>query len=72
MRQIRTVLRLKYEKQLTHREIARACSMGTGTVSECLARAKAAGVGWPVPADLDDAALEARLYRKRQLNPIFL
>jgi transposase len=31
-------------------------------VGECLRRAEAAGVVWPLPADLDDAALEARLY----------
>ena len=33
------------------------CGMGLGTVSAYLTRAKAAGVTWPLPADLDDAAL---------------
>ncbi|MET0986464.1 MAG: IS21 family transposase, partial [Steroidobacteraceae bacterium] len=32
------------------------------TVSECLTRAEAAGLSWPLPAELDDAQLEARLY----------
>jgi transposase len=36
--------------------------MGVGTVSEYLERARRAGVGWPVPGELDDAALEARLF----------
>jgi len=35
--------------------------VGLGTVSEYLARATAAGVRWPLPDDLGDAALEARL-----------
>jgi len=31
-------------------------------VSDCLARAHLAGLSWPLPKDLDDAALEAKLY----------
>ena len=62
MRRVRDVLRLKYEAGLSHRKIARACGMGVGTVSEYLERARRAGLGWPVPAELDDAALEARVF----------
>ncbi len=62
MRQIREVLRLKYEGKLVHRAIARACGMGAGTVSDYLGRARAAGLSWPLPEDLDDRALEARLF----------
>ena len=47
-----------------HRAIAQACAVGVGTVSEYLARARAAGVAGPLPADLDDAALEARLFAR--------
>jgi transposase len=36
--------------------------MGVGTVSEYVERARRAGVCWPLPVDLDDAALEARLF----------
>jgi hypothetical protein len=32
------------------------------TVSVHLQRAMAVGLRWPLPADLDDAALEARLF----------
>ena len=60
MRRLRELLRLKYEAGLSHRAIAQACAVGLGTVSEYLARATAAGVRWPLPDDLDDAALEAR------------
>ena len=62
MRQLREVLRLKIALGLSHRAIARACSVGVGTVTEYLQRAQKAGLAWPLPDDLDDAALEARLF----------
>jgi transposase len=63
MRQIREILRLKYEGGLRHRAIAQALGVGVGTVSEYLGRAERAGLVWPLPPDLDEAALEARLFR---------
>lgn len=62
MRQIREILRLKQEQGLHHRAIALACGVGVGTVSEYLRRLKQAGLGWPLPPELDEVALEARLY----------
>lgn len=64
MRHLREILRLKYEGRLSHRAIAHACSVGVGTVSEYARRAKEAGLSWPLPEDLDDTALEARLFKK--------
>src|SRR5215210_3950603 len=64
MRRLRELLRLKYEAGLSHRVIAQACAMGLGTVTTYLQRATAAGVPWPLPEDLDDAALEARLFAR--------
>jgi hypothetical protein len=32
------------------------------TVQRCLERLKSAGLSWPLPADLDDVALERRLF----------
>jgi len=63
MRKIREVLRLKHEVGLSHRAIARACSVGVGTVSLYVTRAREAGLGWPLPEEMDEAALEARLLR---------
>jgi transposase len=68
MRRVRDVLRLKYEAGLSHRKIARALGMGVGTVSEYLERARRAGLRWPVPAELDDAALEARVFPAAPVN----
>jgi len=62
MRRILEILRFKYEGGLGHRAIARACGIGVGTVSEYLQRVARAGLAWPLPAELDEAALEARLF----------
>ena len=64
MRQVREILRLKYEQHLAHRAIARACGVGLGTVSEYCRRARQANLTWPLPAEWDDAQLEARLFRR--------
>ena len=64
MRRLREILRLKYEAGLPHRAIALACGVGLGTVSLYLGRATAAGLTWPLPDALDDAALEARLFTR--------
>ena len=64
MRQIREILRLKWEVGLSHRAIARSCSVGLGTVTLYLQRARDAGLAWPLPEEMDEAALEARLLRR--------
>ena len=69
MRKLRDVLRLKYESHLPQRAIAQACGVGLGTITAYLQRAQAADLTWPVPADLDDAALEARLFTRPAAPP---
>ena len=64
MRRLRELLRLKYDAGLSHRAVAQACAMGLGTVTGYLQRATAAGLPWPLPDALDDAALEARLFAR--------
>jgi transposase len=64
MRKLRDVLRLRYDRKLQQRAIAQACGLGLGTVNTFLQRARAAGLTWPLPDDLDDAALEARLFTR--------
>ena len=66
MRKIKEVLRLKFELELANRQIARSCSINHNTVNDYVRRATAAGLNrWPLPADLDDAAMEARLFPPR-------
>lgn len=62
MRKIRDVLRLRHGAALSHDEIARALRISKGVVAKYLRLAKAHGLGWPLPADLGDEALEALLY----------
>jgi transposase len=64
MRKIREVLRLKAEARLSDRQIATAVGASRSTVQECLRRCREAGISWPPPTELDDAALIARLYRR--------
>ncbi len=62
MRKVREVLRLKYACGVSERVIARSIGVSRSTVAEYLRRAAVTGLAWPIPADLDDAALERRLF----------
>lgn len=61
MRQVRDVLRLN-AAGVSGNEIARRVGVAPSTVRLTLKRLAAAGLGWPLPAELTDAALEARLF----------
>jgi transposase len=65
MRRIRDVLRLK-AGGMSKRQIAASVGIGATAAGDYLRRAKQAGLVWPLPDDLDDAALEARLFRPAQ------
>jgi transposase len=62
MRKIRQVLRLALESCVSKRTIAKSLGISRDVVSDYVTRAKAAGLQWPLPADLDDAALDVRLF----------
>lgn len=62
MRKIQEVLRLKWSQGLSNRQIAKACGIARPTVGEYLRRAGQAGLAWPLPAGLDEAALERQLF----------
>jgi transposase len=59
MRLLREILRLRHDRGLSQRAIARSLSLGLGTVCECLAQAARAGLNWPLPAEFDDSQLAA-------------
>jgi transposase len=61
MRNIRDVLRLD-AGGLSNRQIGASLSVSKTTIRNCLRRAAAAGLVWPLPDELTDAMLEARLY----------
>jgi transposase len=64
VRKIREVLRLRAEARLSERQIAAVVGSARSTVQECLRRARAAGIGWPLPPECDEDGLVARLYPK--------
>ena len=62
MRKIRDVLRLRHEAKLSHEKIHLAVGISKGAVAKYLSLSKAQGLTWPLPEELDDAALELRLF----------
>ena len=62
MRKIKDVLRLCWGQGLSKRQTARSCGISRPAVDEYLRRAEAAGLGWPLPAEMDDGALERLLF----------
>jgi transposase len=62
MRRIRDLLRLKHENGLSSRLIAASLGISKGSVGDYLQRAQVAGLGWPLPEDLTDTALERLLF----------
>jgi transposase len=65
MRDAREVIRLRSASVSTH-EIARRLGLARSTVRETLKRAETAGLAWPLPDDMTDAALAAALYSSRR------
>ena len=61
MRHVREVLRLR-TAGISGNEIARRLNLAPSTVRLTLQRLTTAGLDWPLPAELTDAALEARLF----------
>ena len=60
MRKISEILRQRYDLKRTCREVAQSLNIGTGTVYNYLARAKLAGISWP----LSEGVSEQELYNK--------
>jgi transposase len=62
VRQIKELLRLHFEEHRSNREIGMAISRSPSVVSDCLTRFKANGLIWPLPEEIDEETLEARMY----------
>ena len=58
MRNVREVLRLKFEQQLTNRKIAQSLGISHTVVNDYVRRAKKAALTWPLPEHCDDEVLE--------------
>jgi transposase len=62
MRKTREVLRLYFELKLRQRQIARSANVSQSTVHEYVERFRAAGLHWPLPAEMSESDLEGKLY----------
>jgi len=62
MRKIREVLRLTHALGMSRRLVGEATGIGKTAVGEYVRRAAVAGLGWPIPDEIDDAELERRLF----------
>ncbi len=69
MRDVREVLRLHREGCVPMREVARMMGVARSTVRDMVVRFERSGLAWPVPAEISDADLEARLYGPAGVKP---
>ena len=58
---IKDVLRLKFESELSHQQIAAALKISKGVVAKYVSLAAAAGLGWSAVCELEEAQLAQRL-----------
>src|SRR5438094_1953256 len=74
---VREVIRLKFVGDVPTLETARRIGVAASTVRATIKRFQAAGLSWPLPEELTDAALEAALFaeagtkqgHRRQVEP---
>ena len=62
MRKIKDVLRLKFDADLSCRQIAASLKLSVGVISKYINAAEEAGLSWPLPEGMDESTLEARLF----------
>ncbi len=69
MRKVFEVLRLAREAGRSQREIAVSLGLGQTTTGDYLRRFQESGLSWPLPPEMDEAALEARLFTRAVIPP---
>src|ERR1700730_15196795 len=62
MRKISEILRQKYELNCCYRDIARSLNMSVGTVGKYIAKAKLAGINWPLADGMTEEILYSKLF----------
>lgn len=62
MRQLREILRLRLQANLSVRQIHRSLRVSVGAVSKVLNKAQEIGIDWPTVALLDDVQLASKFY----------
>jgi transposase len=67
VRKIKEVLRLKYDCNLSDRQIARSCRVSRSTIADYIMKARAAGLSWSEAAELTDTQLEEKLFPVKRI-----
>ena len=62
MRKISEILRQRYDLKRSYRDIAKSLNISISTVSDYLARAKTAGISWPLPEGMSEHDLYDKLF----------
>lgn len=69
MRKIREILRLRFDVELSFRQISQCADVSTGAIQKMLRRLADAAVPWPLPEGMSDAQLARLLYPKSDSQP---
>jgi len=69
MRKVVEALRLTFDQGLSQRDVARSLGLSQGSVHAYLARFAASGLLWPLPPELGQAELAARLITRPPTPP---
>lgn len=69
MRKLSEILRLKIDHELSDRAIGRSCRISHRTVADYVQRFLESCLPWPLPEDMDEAAIQARLFPINQSVP---
>lgn len=64
MTKTKEILRLRYEHELSVRDIGLSCHIGRQTVANYLALARLSNINWAEDKNLSDVELEAKLYKR--------
>ena len=62
MRKIREVLRLRFEANLSVRQINASTKISVGAIQKLLTKANELALSWPLPDKLDDTELARMFY----------
>ena len=72
MRQIREIMRLRKDKQLSYDKIGQALGMSKRTAIRYMDRAEKANLTWPIPETMDDEQLERLLFPTKERTAAYL
>jgi transposase len=65
MRKLKEIIRLKFESELSVRQIAAALNLSIGVIAKYIRRAEEQGIQWPLPSEMSDAELSNTLQQQR-------